>query len=68
MGIFDKAREALHEHSDKVDSVVDRAADEADRRTGGKHSDHIDRGADVAKDKLGEYARRDPAATPDPPA
>ena len=68
MGIFDKARDALHEHADKIDPVVDRAADEADKRTGGQHSAHIDRGADIAKGKLGDYARRDPAVTPDPPA
>lgn len=66
MGIFDKAREALHQHADKIDTVVDKVADEADRRTGGKHSGHIDRGAGVAKDKLGDYARRDTTPGPDP--
>lgn len=60
MGIFDKAREALHQHADKIDTVVDKVADEADRRTGGKHSAHIDKATGVAKDKLGDYARRDP--------
>ncbi len=64
MGIFDKAREALHEHADKIDTVVDKVAGEADRRTGGQHRDHIDRGAGIAKDKLGDYARRD--APPEP--
>lgn len=69
MGIFDKAREALHEHADKIDGVVDKVADQADRRTGGQHSEHIDRGADLAKDKLGDYARRDatPERSPDAP-
>ena len=65
MGIFDKAREALHEHADKIDTVVDKVAGEADRRTGGTHGDQIDRGADLAKDKLGDYARRDTAPGPD---
>ena len=60
MGIFDKAREALHQHADKIDTVVDKVAGEADRRTGGQHSAQIGKGAGVAKDKLGDYARRDP--------
>jgi hypothetical protein len=64
MGIFDKARDALTEHADKIDPVLDRVADEADRRTGGTHGQQIDRGAEIAKDKLGEYARRD--TTPEP--
>jgi hypothetical protein len=68
MGIFDKARDALHEHADKIDTVVDRAAEEADRRTGGRHGEHIDRGADLAKDRLGDYARRDTPTEPGPPA
>ena len=59
MGIFDKARDALQQHADKIDTVVDKVADQADRRTGGKHGDQIDQGAAVAKDKLGDYARRD---------
>ena len=66
MGIFDKAREALHEHADTIDTVVDKVAGEADRRTGGTHRDQIDRGADLAKDKLGDYARRDTTPGPDP--
>ena len=65
MGIFDKAREALQDHADKIDPVVDRLAAEADRRSGGTHSGPIDRGADLAKDKLGDLARRD-GTTPEP--
>ena len=64
MGIFDKARDALEQHADNVDPVVDRLAAEADKRTGGTHGANIDRGADLAKDKLGDLARRD--TTPEP--
>ena len=67
MGIFDKARDALQDHADKVEPVVDRLADEVDGRTGGKHSANIDRGAELAKDQLREQARRDPAAEPGQP-
>lgn len=59
MGIFDKAREALEKHADKIDPLVDRVATEADKRTGGQHSKHIDKAAELAKDKLGDQARRD---------
>ncbi len=58
MGIFDKARDALAQHADKIDPLVDRVADEADRRTGGQHRAHIERGAGLAKDKLADQARR----------
>ncbi len=59
MGIFDKAKDVLNQHSDKVDQGLDRAADMADKRTGGKHADHIDKGVGVAKDKLGDFLRKD---------
>lgn len=61
MGIFDKARDALEKHADKIDPLVDRVAGEVDQRTGGRHGTHIDRAAELAKDKLGEQARRDAA-------
>ena len=64
MGIFDRAREALTEHADKIDPVVDRLAQEADRRTGGQHSAHLERGAQLAKDKLGDQTS--PGTTPEP--
>jgi hypothetical protein len=63
MGIFDKAKDALSQHDDKVDQAVDKAADLADQRTGNQHGEQIDQGADVAKDKLDDYLRGN-----DPPA
>lgn len=68
MGIFDKAREALQEHADKIDPVVDRLADEADQRSGGTHRANIDRVADLAKDKLGDRAGGDTTPEPGPRA
>ena len=38
MGIFDKAKDALGDHPDQVDSGIDKAADFADDRTGGAHA------------------------------
>jgi hypothetical protein len=63
MGIFDKAKDVLNQHDDKVDQAVDKAADVADQRTGNQHGEQIDRGADLAKDKLDDYLRGN-----DPPA
>jgi len=63
MGIFDKAKDVLNQHSDKVDQAVDQAADLADRRTGGQHGEQIDKGAELGKDKLDDCLRGN-----DPPA
>ena len=37
-------------NADKVDDAIDKAADLADDRTGGKHTGNIDKAADAAKD------------------
>lgn len=68
MGIFDKARDALAGHTGTIDPLVDRVATEADKRTGGTHASPTDRGADRAKDKLGDLARRDTPQGPARPA
>ena len=59
MGIFDKAKEALGEHSDKVDGAVDKAGDVVDERTGDKYVGQVDKGQELAKDKLGGYLNAD---------
>lgn len=59
MGIFDKAKDVLNQHPDKVDQGLDRVADIADQRTGGKHAEQIDKGVDVARDKLDDVLRKD---------
>jgi hypothetical protein len=59
MGIFDKAKDVLNQHPDKVDQALERAADIADQRTGGKHAEQIDQGRGVAKDKLGDFLRKE---------
>ncbi len=52
MGIFDKAKNLLNEHADKVDGAIDKAGDMIDRKTGGKYASHVDKGQDLAKDRL----------------
>jgi len=52
--ITDKAKGLLEEHADKVDEGIDKAAELADDKTGGKYSDQIDTAADKLKDVLPE--------------
>ena len=61
MGIFDKAKDALAQHSD-VDAGIDKLADLADQRTGNQHGDTIDQGVELAKEKLAGYRAQDPPA------
>ena len=48
-GLVGKGQELAAEHSDKVQDVIDKAADIADDKTGGKYSKHIDKAAEAAK-------------------
>jgi len=51
-----KAADLASTHNDKIDSGIDKAADLANKATGGKFDEHIDSAADKAKDaadKLG---------------
>ena len=63
MGFLDKLRgkasDAVDQHGDKIAGGIDRAADLADMRTGGKHRDQIDSGADRAKDALDRLDGKD---------
>jgi hypothetical protein len=55
-GMFDKAKEKIQEFAgnnpDKVGQGVDKAAQFADEKTGGKHSDQINQGADKLKERF----------------
>ncbi|MEV5876384.1 antitoxin [Streptomyces sp. NPDC052101] len=53
----DKAEDIAEEHGDKIAEGLEKAGDLIDDRTGGKHSDTIDKAVDKAQDlveKLGE--------------
>ena len=54
-GLFDKAKDLLgSEQGEKVsDQVLDRAADEASKRTGGKHDEQIDKARKLVDERLG---------------
>lgn len=48
----DKAKDLMEAHADQVDAAVDKAADLADEKTGGKYTDQIDAAAEKLKDVL----------------
>ena len=56
MGMFDKfkkkAADMADEHGDKIEGGIDKAADFADDKTGGKYTDKIEGGTEKAKDLL----------------
>ena len=62
MGIFDKAKDALSEHSEHVDKGIDRIGDLIDDKTGGKYADKVDQGQDLAR----RQSCRHYLAQPDP--
>ncbi|MGC0416556.1 antitoxin [Embleya sp. AB8] len=57
MGVFDnikaKAESLLGQHGDKAAKGVDKAAEVADEKTGGKHTEQIKGASDKAKEALG---------------
>jgi hypothetical protein len=50
--IGDKAEDLVEEHDEKIIDGIDKAADLADDKTKGKHSDKIDKGAAKAEDAV----------------
>jgi hypothetical protein len=49
VGFLDKLKSMFGQHADKADSGIDKVADTADDKTGGKYTEQIDRGADTAR-------------------
>lgn len=54
-----KAKGLAEEHGDKAEDAVDKAADFADDKTGGKYSDQIETGAEKVKDVVEGLAEED---------
>jgi hypothetical protein len=65
MGIFDKAKDALSEHSEHVDTGIEKAGDFVDDKTDAKYAEQVDTGQDFAATRVREYADED---QPDQPA
>ena len=56
MGLFDKAKDLLGQHGDKVEQAIDKVADAVDEKTGGKYADQIDKGVEAAKGLVEDQA------------
>ena len=64
MGIFDKAKEALSEHSEHVDTGVERAGGLRRRQDRRQYAEQVDQGQTVASEKLEDYLKDDPDNRP----
>ena len=53
MSFLDKAKDLLDKHDDKVDQALEKIGDEVDKRTGHKHSAHVDRAVNEAQKRTG---------------
>lgn len=54
MGIFDKVKDLANKNKDKVADGVDKATDVIDDKTGGKHTEHLDKVDDAAEKFAGK--------------
>ena len=63
MGFLDKAKglltKAVDDHGDKIADGLDKAADVADQKTGGKHHGTIDGASDQARNALDKLDGKD---------
>jgi len=59
MGIFDKAKDALSEHSEQADAGIEKAGDFVDERTDNKYTEQVDKGQDFAADRVRDYGAED---------
>ncbi|MFE0733571.1 antitoxin [Streptomyces sp. NPDC058855] len=55
----DKVADLAHQHGDKIDHGIDKAARMVDERTKGKYSDKIQSGTGKAKDALDRIGHKD---------
>ena len=53
-GFMDKAKETAEQHDEQVDQGLEEAGDFADQRSGGGHSEQIDKAVDTAQQRTGE--------------
>lgn len=53
-GFMDKAKDMADKHDQQVDQGLEKAGDFADQKTGGGHSEQIDKGVDTAQQRTGE--------------
>jgi MT0933-like antitoxin protein len=62
MGIFDKAKDALSGKDHEIDGSIDKAGDMVDEKTDNKYVEQVDRGQEMAKDKVSDLLDDKPEA------
>ena len=60
MGIFDRAKDALSGQGEQVDAGVEKVGDFVDEKTEGKYAEQVDKGQEMARDKLAEMNADEP--------
>lgn len=51
---FDRVKDLADQHDDKVDAALEKVGDVVDEKTGGKHTEHIDKAVDAAQQHTGQ--------------
>jgi hypothetical protein len=60
MGIFDRAKDAPSSQRQQLDAAVENAGDFADEKTEGKYAEQVDKGQELARDKLADGTADEP--------
>ncbi|MGW4231342.1 antitoxin [Streptomyces sp. NPDC004980] len=63
----DKVGDFAHQHGDKIDQGLDKAARTVDQKTKGKYSDKIVSGTQKAKDAVDRLGHKNEGGTPPAP-
>jgi hypothetical protein len=54
MGLLDRANDALEGHEKQTDAAIKKAGDVVDGKTGGKHTEQIEKGEVKADEAIGK--------------
>ena len=60
MSMFDKAKDLLGQHGDKVDQGIEKLGDLVDEKTGGQHADKVDTAQEKIREQLGKLNEQQP--------
>ena len=60
MGIFDRAKDALSGQREHLDTAVEKVGDFVDEKTEDKYAEQVDKGQDMARDKLADLTADEP--------
>ncbi|WP_151524603.1 antitoxin [Serinicoccus kebangsaanensis] len=55
MGFMDKAKDMAGQHDEKIDQGIEQGGDFVDDKTGGEHSEHVDKAQDFANDQADTF-------------